>query len=486
MNQLKELQEIRAERLKKSGSEPDLRHRLRQEISKAVESKKYDDWLIRRRSSQTNKEGRDGDCRNTKRVGLFKTSTEKSNSLNPGLRNNSELKDGIDTLESNDINDELHLRAFPNNNKPVKYDVKRQNISRSDENSVKKYYFGMENPEDSSLDYDIGNYVKSSDISDELLSNFSNNLDDSTDFGSSQKIVLKLRPILPKKRLEIPKFSSSLAWKLLYSAAAVDSDQNADRGSTNEEEFSCEERIAPFSPSRLSKSLEFQFSQDKSGDSGISGDETPKPAATWGQYYKNKQSWTPQEDLGDDDTTTDEEDDRKFNSVPYHSGNCSNKPHIFSLSLPRDHFSNQCALEKYKNQLKRSASGIFSSSEEFEAGIVENRAIKNSNWLLSKSAPNSLNNVPLDNGRASLMVLQSHGNNQQQAGTRRIMYLPSGEEQGYLQMEAGENGSKATVEEVERREQERLKEMEAMQRIEEEFKRKRARLVLCFYEIYTG
>lgn len=472
--------------IKKSGSEPDLRVRLRQERNPVGNNggvpKRYEDYLMKKRENQDNN-------RNTRRIGLFKTRIESNNRRNKinikveekrevkhqsllDLRQDIPVITTYDELERDELEEDLDL-------------------SRNDDNHVKKYYFGMENNTTSNPLIEELNYT----IHDDILPDFPiNHTEDTAD--PSQNIILNLRPILPKKQLEIPRFSSSLAWKLLYS---IDSDSNLDRSSLNnteDDQFLAEERIAPLSPSRLSKSLDFQFSQDKSGDSGISGDETPKPLMTWSQYYKSKQSWTPQQDLGDEDSATDNEDineERKFNSVPYYanSGNdTGNKPHIFSLSLPRDHFSNQCTttLEKYKHDIiKRTSSGHLNNSNNDLEMSPNHYSIKNSNWLLSKSAPNSLNNgfASLDSGNcmhngptSSLVAVQPHA---QSKG--RIMYLPQGSgicwannqksTKHKTEMPTGMNED--LLQEVERREQDRLREIEAMQRIEEEFRKKRAR-----------
>ncbi|KRT86014.1 hypothetical protein AMK59_546, partial [Oryctes borbonicus] len=185
------------------------------------------------------------------------------------------------------------------------------------------------------------------------------------------------------------------------------------------------------------------------------------------------------------------EEEKRFNSVPcYNNSNNASKPHIFSLSLPRDHFTNQCTLEKYKNNLKRSSSGLLSNSNELD--LNENQySIKNSNWLLSKSAPNSLNNgfASLDSSQCMyngptlpVGVVQSQG----QHAKGRIMYLPQGNCGHYgsnsglwsnnqKRREVSNALAENLLQEAEKRERERLREVEDMQRIEEEFRRKRAR-----------
>lgn len=91
---------------------------------------------------------------------------------------------------------------------------------------------------------------------------------------STNGIALHLRPILPKKQLEIPRFSPAAAWRLL---TAFDSNPPPSTVS-DEGPVLIEDRIEKLArqPALLSMpGVGPRSSHDKSGDSGISGDAGP-------------------------------------------------------------------------------------------------------------------------------------------------------------------------------------------------------------------
>lgn len=91
---------------------------------------------------------------------------------------------------------------------------------------------------------------------------------------STNGIALHLRPILPKKQLEIPRFSPAAAWRLL---TAFDSNPPPSTVS-DEGPVLIEDRIEKLArqPPLLSMpGVGPRSSHDKSGDSGISGDAGP-------------------------------------------------------------------------------------------------------------------------------------------------------------------------------------------------------------------
>lgn len=75
-------------------------------------------------------------------------------------------------------------------------------------------------------------------------------------------ISLQLRPILPRKQLDIPRFSPTAAWRLLSALESPPPSEEDDL-------VPLEERI-PIPP------LPLHIHPDKSGDSGISGDASPQ------------------------------------------------------------------------------------------------------------------------------------------------------------------------------------------------------------------
>lgn len=80
-------------------------------------------------------------------------------------------------------------------------------------------------------------------------------------FQSSYGISLKLRPTLPRKQLDIPRFSPTAAWRLL---SALESPVHSEE----DDLVLMEEQIPhPHAGHQMT---------DKSGDSGISGDASPQ------------------------------------------------------------------------------------------------------------------------------------------------------------------------------------------------------------------
>ncbi|CAG9759639.1 unnamed protein product [Ceutorhynchus assimilis] len=279
-------------------------------------------------------------------------------------------------------------------------------------------------------------------------------------------IALQLRPVLPRKPPQIPHFSPTAAWRLLDS---------------------------------------------RSQDSGISGDARPLLLS----------SWTPQQDLGDDSSLEDVRRELP-KSLP------RQRPHVFSLSLPRDlqpasfttlgtHKTNVNSLRR----LKRSVSGVLNtlSTRKEPEHRTSTGDQDDANWFFSRSAPNSIN----DNSPDFTDMSFSHI-----SPTPRLMYLPENSAHSpsiasekynlsvfsksceELKMpeslrdaknvsaviwSKGEPSKKhrkftfqSTVRQIERRrladklsreaekkERQRLRELEAMRRVEEEFQQKRAK-----------
>lgn len=96
--------------------------------------------------------------------------------------------------------------------------------------------------------------------------------DPMSDENNPHRIALQLRPTLPKKQLEIPRFSPAAAWRLL-SALEAEAEKNASP-IVDETNTPAEERIRKSSRNAIS-APRAPRSHDKSGDSGISGDAGP-------------------------------------------------------------------------------------------------------------------------------------------------------------------------------------------------------------------
>jgi hypothetical protein len=107
----------------------------------------------------------------------------------------------------------------------------------------------------------------------------------------------------------------------------------------------------------------------------------------------------------------------------------SNKPHVFSLSLPRDnhlsaYMSDNTAYTGLQ-KLKRSVSGVLGTLGS-KKDLMQPNQDQSDNWFLSKSAPNSLNNgfnsLEMKNSNKSEEKDQLLVPNSKSAG--RLMYLP--------------------------------------------------------------
>lgn len=338
-------------------------------------------------------------------------------------------------------------------------------------------------------------------------------------------ISLQLRPILPRKQLDIPRFSPTAAWRLLSALESPPPSEEDDL-------VPLEERI-PVPP------LPLHIHPDKSGDSGISGDASPQHQDS---THNSQAAWTPQQDL--EETSSD----GGLESAPVspESLPAAKFSPRFSLSLPRDdRMASYTQPEKMRpeglqldsfqslKKLRRSMSGALGRSNGKESSSPP----LDGNWVLSRSVPNSLNNGHVSLHRWSNSSPSSPDQEDEMLMTSlvkqpsfsylatggHVMYLPeysvphqqretkssslptskscedlSQKEQitpsvaRALEAPRTRSGRKftfqSTVRQIERRrlaeklskeaeqkERQRLGELEAMRRVEEEFQRKRER-----------
>ncbi|XP_066594247.1 serine/arginine repetitive matrix protein 2-like isoform X2 [Prorops nasuta] len=327
----------------------------------------------------------------------------------PEARTDSKSKD---KRWPDSVDQENHTRA---NDKSPKAEVKGEEsnwhiLASNEKSTPKTFYFGM----DEELTKDTRNLIdcQMEQLQSRLQSRELNNgspesktVVDPEDNKNAEDISLKLRPTLPKKQLEIPRFSPSAAWRLLSALEAPGPTM-----STASEEIPVmfEERIERMSrPPPPLVGLGPRSSHDKSGDSGISGDagaanddsldvstsnnnnNRTKSAAT-------RPTWTPQQDLGEESSS-----DAGVDSPPpmVSSSKFPPRAHVFSLSLPRD--DNRTYLynpgPKGKEgssfnslqKLKRSVSGALGLGP-LDLERKRSSDILDDNWLLSTSAPTSL------------------------------------------------------------------------------------------------
>lgn len=416
---------------------------------------------------------------------------------------------------------------------------------------AKMFYFGMDAPIEVSTikvnpETDVDHFTSvlpqhrcygpmanssDSDLSSEL------EMDERTDTNG---IDLRLRPILPKKQLEIPRFSPAAAWRMLSS---IESNTATSTVASDEGPVFIEDKIEKLSrqPPPPTIPVGHRSSHDKSGDSGISGDAGPavydegpdglplKPKSNGQLTGKPRAThWTPQQDLGDESSVeegpaSDADVGDKFAA----------KPHVFSLSLPRENLLSSYISDKLHSytslqKLKQTASTPPPKKEPPQK--------QSENWFLSRSAPNSVNTgfsslelqrpqkseevqptmVPKKSGRVMYLPEFKSGSSKTRSRSndnhfKAIFQSKSCENISYSRRSTSEpedmqdpqprQESEKRVErkpkkftfqstvrqierkrlaeklsrEAERKEKQRLRELEAMQRVEEEFQRKRAR-----------
>lgn len=277
-------------------------------------------------------------------------------------------------------------------------------------------------------------------------------------------------------------------------------------------------------------SFSLQQLDNKSGDSGISADKEVSGNSPDGQMPQAylMSSWTPQQDLEEDEEeSVDGNDKESYNQNDVDKSQSfaiATNGHMFSLSLPRDNHSvsdktpqnNFYSLQKFR----KTVADVFGSTTNVNENKVQ---IQNygvdSNWLLS-SQPNSIDEFsPRKEGERNQIISQM-------TSGKHVMYLPTNYEDDhkyeptspispndvelressptykYDKYEEEEEPIKSvkskskshkfkfqsTIRQVERRkiaeklsreaeekEMHRLGEVEAMQKVEEEFQRKRAR-----------
>lgn len=271
-------------------------------------------------------------------------------------------------------------------------------------------------------------------------------------------------------------------------------------------------------------SFNLQQLDNKSGDSGISADKEiggNSPDGQMPQAYLMS-SWTPQQDLEEDEEESvdgnDKESLHQTDADKSQSFAIANNGHMFSLSLPRDNPSisdkapqnNFYSLQKFR----KTVAEVFGSISNVNDNKIQ---IQNygvdSNWLLS-SQPNSIDDFsPRKEGERNQIISQM-------TSGKHVMYLPTNFDDGHkyesavhtsptdfesremspinvyheepIQSKSKSKNHKfkfqSTIRQVERRkiaeklsreaeekEMHRLGELEAMQKVEEEFQRKRAR-----------
>ncbi|XP_071455097.1 serine/arginine repetitive matrix protein 2-like [Hetaerina americana] len=219
-------------------------------------------------------------------------------------------------------------------------------------------------------------------------------------------IDLCLRPTLPKKQPQVPRFSPIAAWRLLGSPVMMHSPEP----SIVLTDSLLPEKVPAMGGSRV---IEMEPRGEKSADSGISGDASPGPGVPILRGAPPSPTvWTPQQDLAEEESSSE---DGPIN-VPH-------PPHVLylSLSLPRATDGSMWrspytrGRESSLDKLKRSVSGaIFGKaggSDEWHS--VGERPLDD-NWSLGHCG------VKRDGA-------QLPGGDVSDSGCMgRVMYLPQG------------------------------------------------------------
>lgn len=346
--------------------------------------------------------------------------------------------------------------------------------------------------------------------------------------SDSSDILLSLRPTLPRRQLQIPRFSPVAAWKSLANESnMLDSRNNKISSSLLQLQEEASKHETKIERIYREPSFNLHHLDNKSGDSGISADKemggNNSPDGQMPTAYLMS-SWTPQQDLEEDEEESVDGDEKESY---HHHDNDKSQPfiatngHMFSLSLPRDNFSvsdkgqpqnNFYTLQKFR----KTAAEVFANTNINNEGKIQiQNYAGDSNWLLS-SQPNSIDdysprkegernqiisqmtkgkhvmylptNFDSENHRyeSTINVNHNHNHNDDMDDSPRYKFIeiknpPKSKSKGKFKFQS-------TIRQVERRkiaeklsreaeqkEMHRLGEFEAMQKVEEEFQRKRAR-----------
>lgn len=243
---------------------------------------------------------------------------------------------------------------------------------------VKTFYFGMDEPVDDPFGFDTftskvpGNSYSSSESHLSSADGFTDVIYDETSGG----ISVQLRATLPRKQIDIPRFSPAAAWRLLATIEPTPIPQE-------EEVITLESRIAaPPHP------IQIPAVMDKSADSGISGDASPQ------QY--DSAAWTPQQDL--EETSSD--GGFPINFLNYDK--CSDVKYTprFTLSLPKDDkpplFSYTEVMEDLNQQIAKKSLFPFGKTATNSLNLPDSSLLDN-NWMLSCSIPSSISFINNNN-----------------------------------------------------------------------------------------
>ncbi|XP_055922510.1 uncharacterized protein LOC129953382 [Eupeodes corollae] len=303
----------------------------------------------------------------------------------------------------------------------------------------KTFYFGMESSKRKQLETTKimpNNCIPNVEKLDETRNSFLKDLDEvyslnhtfDSEMKNDNSIQLNVRPTLPRRQLEIPRFSPVAAWRTLSAADEHRKEQHAhsttiftspsppllNAAIETANTFLFEDRIhrtyrdpCPF------------YADNKSGDSGISGDDgymVEKPIQPQNLEYVQKNfgheltnydrsypveelgtspmelvgpfltAWTPQQDLEDEEDSSFDGDKVKLTENMANSLT-PRSPHVFSLSLPRE--------IQFANYREKNKQGFRSLQKLKRTTSIESNVI---NGGCNQSSTGSQNNLKLFSG----------------------------------------------------------------------------------------
>lgn len=203
--------------------------------------------------------------------------SEKLKTLDHDVTGNDEIKYNIRKM-----NQEVNRRLTTSNDVPDSPKTPSKSsatwLQHKNQQKTEMFYFGMNDSiEINKTQSDSKNIVPTSASNLQTFINSSeSDLSSDTELECILKnngITLQLRPILPKKQLEIPRFSPTAAWRMLSS---VESNTATSTAASDDGLYFIEDQIEKRSrPPPPTVQAGPRSNNDKSGDSGISGDAGP-------------------------------------------------------------------------------------------------------------------------------------------------------------------------------------------------------------------
>lgn len=209
------------------------------------------------------------------------TFNEKLKTLDHDVADKEEIKYNIRKIKQEvhrRLTNDTAVKVSDSPKSPSKYSPWLQDKKQQ---QTKMFYFGMNNPiesiETNKTQSDSKNIASTCTSNLQTYVNSSeSDLSSETELECTLKrngITLQLRPILPKKQLEIPRFSPTAAWRMLSS---VESNTATSTVASDDGLYFIEDQIEKRSrPPPPTVQAGPRSNNDKSGDSGISGDAGP-------------------------------------------------------------------------------------------------------------------------------------------------------------------------------------------------------------------